>query len=177
MPGLRDVMTLIPPVLLSQWTITSPTQSLHDVRVLGSTDPTYGTVGALGQPNWLPPEDGSPWAVLGLQGTHETTPEPGRVRAVADIVVWLAIEDAETPAVLEDYHDRWIAWQDSFRQIVAANRRLAPGSVTLYPTAGDVRWEYVGGKQQPALKLFGGEWYGAELHTQLSLSMSVNYQG
>lgn len=171
MTGVRDVMPLIPPVLISQWSITTPVnQTIADCRIMDSNDATYGTIG------WLPPRDGSPWAVLEVAQTKETTPEPNRVRVEAAVTIFLAIEHADAPAVIEDYHDRALAYWDSLRQVVAANRRLSPGALTLYPTAGDVRWELVSGKTIPDKALYGGGWRGVEYTTLLSVTVAVNYQ-
>ncbi len=171
MAGVRDVLLLIPPVLLSQWSITSPiVQSLHDCRVADSNDATYGTIG------WVPPRDGSPWAALELAMTKETTPEPNRVRVVGAVTIFLALALADTELVVADLHDRALAYWDSLRQVVAANRRLMPGTTTLYPTAGDVRWELVSGKQIADKAQYGGAWRGVEFTTQLSVTVTVSYQ-
>jgi hypothetical protein len=174
MAGLREIMTLIPPVLVSQLSITTPPQSLATARILNSIDPTYGTVG------WVPPQDGNPFAVLELLSSKEKEYEANRIRAIGLVSIFFAIEHADTPTVAVDYHDRQLAWMDSVRQVVAANRRLASGSLTLYPQAGDVRWQLIEVKMIPQMAapkpLLGSIWRGIECLTNLEASIVVNYQ-
>jgi hypothetical protein len=174
MAGLREIVTLIPPVMVSQLSITNPTQSLASARILNSLDPSYGTIG------WAPPMDGNPFAVLELLSSKEKEHETNRVRAIGVVSIFLAIEHADTPTVYADFHDRQLAWMDSLRQLVAANRRLAPSSLTLYPQAGDVRWQLTEVKMIPQTAapkpLLGSRWRGIECLTNLEASIVVNYQ-
>jgi hypothetical protein len=169
MAGIADLLVLIPPVLLAQWSYNSTT--LSDARILDSTDPTYGAIG------WLPPTNGSPFTIIELAQTKETTPEPNRVLVAAQINIFLALDDAETPAVTTNFEPNLAGWFDSLRQVIAANRRLGTASYVDFPTSGDVRWEFHGGKKQDAKPLLGGAWFGAEFATTLTARVSVTYQG
>ena len=171
MPGLREVVSLIPPVLIAQLSITSPTQALGTARIIGSNDATYGTVG------WTPPLNGTPFAVLELMRTKEVEQEVGRIRAKGIVNTFIAIEHTDTPTVMEDYHDRQMAWMDSMRQVVAANRRLYPGTITQYPTAGDVRWQMTDINMISSKPFLGSIWRGIECLTNLEASIVVNFQG
>ena len=171
MAGLREIITLIPPVLVAQLSIATPTQALGTARIVASNDATYGTVG------WLPPTDGTPFAVLELLSTREIEQEVGRVRVKGIVNIFIAIEHADMAATDVDYHDRQMAWADSIRQVVASNRRLAPGSVTLYPTHGDVRWQLTDTKMVPSKPFLGSIWRGVDCLTNLEASVIVNFQG
>jgi len=170
MAGIREIFLLIPPVLAGQWAITSPTTSIGAVKIHDSTDATYGDIG------WLAPTDGTPWALVELLDSKETTPEPNRVRAAAHVSIFLALDNADTPAIIANFHDLALAWTDTLRQTVAANRQLAPASSAYYPIAGDVRWELLGLKQQESKPLLGHAWRGVEYDTLLTVTVSVAYQ-
>ena len=170
--GMRDVITLIPPVLLAQWGITSPVvQSIGAVRIENSIDPTYGTVG------WLPPLNGVPFAVLTLNETKEHAFETGRIQVDGMLEVFLAIEHAEVPTVSVDYHDRYVAYVDSLRQVIASTFYLQPGSTGLGASTGDVRWRMVSSKHIPSRPILGGAWRGASCLVEVRASILVTYQG
>ncbi len=171
MAGLRDVWTAIPPILTAQLAITNPTTALATARLAGSTDATIGTVG------WLPPTDNSPFAVLTAEGSSEKTPEPNRVWATHDVRVFIGVAHVDTTSSSEDYNDVAVAWADAMRQVVAANRRIEPASLSGYPTSGDVRWDMVGWKLVPHRLILGVPYYGIDVLTHLLMVISVDYQG
>lgn len=170
MSGIRDVLTLLPPILASQWTISSPATTLNRVAILDSNDATYGTI------QWLPPRDGSPWALLECQATKEKIIEVSRIQVTADIPIFLAIEDGDTPAALANYHDRALQWLDSLRAVVAANVYLQPSSLVISTTTGDVRWWLTSSKQVANRPLLGSGWRGIEFTTILQFSQIVTFQ-
>lgn len=170
MAGIRDLLPSMAQLLASQYTITSPTTSLSDVRILGSTDATFGTVG------WVPELNGRPFAVIDPTGVSDATPEPNRVWATYHVSIFVGVEHADTPSVNENYNDLAMAWLDQARQVVASNRRILPNSASLFPTAGDVRWEFRGGSVKPDYPVFGVRYYGVLLHTTVMLAILVNYE-
>jgi len=171
MAGLREILPLIPPILLSQLAITSPTTSLAECRIMGSTDPLYGTVG------WTPRLDGKPFCVLSWQqDTDDDSQETWYIHATWDLELFIAIAHAVDPAVLEDYNDRALAWSDASRLIIAQNRRLSPSADNLFPTAGDVRWNRIGAKAVAQRALLGTPFSGVSIMTKLELSIQVQYQ-
>lgn len=168
--GVRDVIALLPPILATQWSISNPiAQTIESVRIVGSTDSTYGTIG------WLPPLDGNPFALLNLVDTKEAQIETGRIQTTATIEAFLVIEHAEAPTVSEDYHDRCVAYIDSLRQVIAANYYVQPGSSGLETNIGDIRWKLVSTKLVPSKVLLGSAWFGASCMMSLQCSILVNY--
>lgn len=170
--ALRELVAAIPPVLVAQWAISTPTTALAECRIIGSTDTSYGTVG------WLPRMDGAPFCLLEPMSTHENEAvETNRVWTTMQVVLYLLVDHADTAALQQDYNDRSLAWIDSARQVIASNRRLLSASQALYPTAGDVRWTMLSSKIIERHVMFGLPWFAVEIVTELLVIVSVNYQG
>ncbi len=170
--ALREIIEALPPLLVSQLSITSPTTALAECRIIGSIDSTYGTVG------WLPRMDGQPFCLIEPMATHEAdNMEVGRIWTSMQLLLYLLIDHADTAALQQDYNDRALAWIDSARQMIAANRRVLPASQSLYPTAGDVRWTLAATKILERHVMFGIPWFCVELTTEVLVVVSVNYQG
>ncbi len=169
--GVRDVIALLPPILVAQWSITSPAaQTIEAARILGSNDPTYGTIG------WLPSLDGVPFALLNLVETKEAQIEANRIQTTATIEAFLVIEHAEVPTVYENFHDLCVAYIDSLRQLIAANYYLQPGASGMETDIGDIRWRLQSTKLVPSKVLLGSAWFGASCLMTLQCSIPVNYQ-
>jgi len=171
--GYADLLKLIPPTLISQWSITDPvTQSLGDCRILGSNDATYGTVG------WVPRQDGVPFALLETTTIKDDDGiEANRVWSTYGLNICLAIDHADSAAVNENYNLITVAWVDALRQVVASNRRLtAAGSTVLYPTAGDVQWRMLLSKLVKRNIMQGIPYYSVEISTQIRIINAVNYE-
>lgn len=170
-PGLRAVLPLIPPVLLTQLWIDTPTTVLADCRILGSTDPTYGTVG------WTPRLDGKPFAILTWQQTgDDQTQETWHVHAMWAVELFIAIAHATDPIALQNFNDLALAWDDASRLVIASNRRLSPSADNLFPTQGDLRWWRTGGQPVPARVIYGTAYMGVSIATQLEAAITVDYQ-
>lgn len=170
--GLSSILPLIPPVLTSQLAITVPVAlSLPQCRILGDTDPTIGTAGG-----WVPPVDGSPWAVVMPFESKDRMIEPRRKWVTTPLDIFLGIDHADTPGAVENYASIARAWIDAATQIVPANYRLNPGALTLDPSIANIRWDWLGGDYKHNHAFWGTMWQGALLHTELQFSILVNYQ-
>lgn len=169
--GLREVLPLIPPVLLAQLSITNPTTALAECRILGSNDATYGTVG------WVPRLDGKPFAVLSWSAdSDDETQETWYVHATWQVEIFLAIAHASDPSLVANFNDLALAWSDASRYVIASNRRLSPSADALYPQAGDLRWRRTGAKNVPSRALLGTPFAGVSIMTELELTVRVQYQ-
>lgn len=168
--GLLDILPSIAPLLKTSWAITSPATSLGDVRIMGSNDATYGTVG------WPPRLDGVPFVILKpLQFKDDPTKETNRIWTTYDLSVTVAIEHADTPSTSANYYALALAWAESGRQLIAANRRIG-SSLSLFPTAGDVQWWVESGRMEQREILLGTPYWCMQLMTRIKLVISVNYQ-
>lgn len=172
MAGYIDLINGIPPILLSQWSITTPlTQTLGDARIMGSNDPQYGAI------NYIPRLDGTPFAILETtQVKDNDTTESNRIWSTYELQIFLAVEHADTATAYQDFDLICLAWIESLRQTVAANRRLLPLTQTLYPTAGDAQWTMQSGKIIDRRIIFGVPYFGALCATSVRLINAVNYQ-
>jgi hypothetical protein len=170
--GYQDLVMTIPPILIAQCGITDPiTSTLADARVYGSSDPTYGAIG------WPPRLDGKPFAFLNTTAVRDDDMiETNRIWSTYTLMIFLAIEHADTASSLADYHLITLGFLEQLRQVVAANRRLMPQSNTLYPTAGDVRWVMKSGKILERHMLNGVPYYGIEALTTILIVNAVSYQ-
>lgn len=171
-PGVNDLLTLIPPVLLAM-TITTPSSlTMKQARILGSNDATYGTAGG-----WAPPTDGSPWALVYSKGTKEWDNQPWRRWVDASVEVFFAVDQADTSGLAQNYNAIANAWADAARFTVPAHWLLTPGSLTISPLLGNVRWTMEPDTTiEPAYPAFGSHWYGALVKTLLRFSVDVAYQ-
>lgn len=170
-PGLRSVLPLIPPVLLAQLSIDTPTTSLAECRIDGSTDATYGTVG------WTPRLDGQPFAILTWQITNDDeTQETWHVHALWDVELFIAIAHASDPIALQNFNDLALAWDDASRLVIAKNRRLSPSADNLFPTQGDLRWWRLKGTPVPSRSIYGTPYMGVSVLTRLEAAITVQYQ-
>lgn len=161
----------IPPILIAQWGIVNPAKSLTQCVISGSDDPTYGSIG------WLPPTDGTPFALIKVQGIGQSVPETNRVWMSYHLDTFLGIIHGDTENVIFDYNDQALQWAENYVQIVAANRRLTPASLTVSSTSGDVRWEFTGGAIREKHPIYEIPYYGLVLNTKLTITMAVNYEG
>lgn len=169
--GLNSILPLIPPVLTGQLAITTPVAlSLPTCRIYNDTDATIGTVG------WVPPVDGSPWAVVEPLKSTDKVIEPRRKWVITPIDIFLGIDHADTPASTQNYAAIAYAWIDAMTQVVPANYRLNPGALTLDPSIANIRWDWLGGDYKDNHPFWGTMWQGALLHTQLQFSILVSYQ-
>lgn len=173
MAGYINLINGIPPILLSQWAITSPvSQTLADARIMGSNDPLYGAIG------YIPRLDGAPFATLEtVQVKDSDTVESNRIWSTYALHIFLAVEHADTPTAYQDFDLICLAWIESLRQVVAANRRLNNLAQALYPTAGDVQWTMQSGKIVDRHVILGVPYFGALCATSVRLINAVNYQG
>lgn len=185
MSGLRDVLPLIPPLVLGAvagkpaLVIISPNTSLADCRINGSDDASYGTVG------WTPNQSGNPFMVLyadlGKDNPSDRS-SPGRVPTnqiwvESDVDCFIAIDHADQAAnVPANYDDLKVAWVDATRLYIPANRRLQPNAAGLSNIA-DVRWEMLDWKTMPRKLVLGTPFFGALVMTKLSFSLGVTYEG
>lgn len=169
-------MASVASAVASGWTIASPTTSLSATKILNSTDATYGSVG------WTPFTNAPPWCLIMPQGvSDDQRTQPGRATAMYHVSLFVAIEHALTPATTVNYADLADAWLDQCRQVVASNFVLKPGSATLYPTAGDVRWWFRGGTLHDGInakpfRVMGSDWYGVQCQTEVQVITVVTYQ-
>lgn len=170
MAGLRDLLAAIPPILTSQVAITNPNKSLTTCRIYGSNDPQYGTIG------WTPPATQDPFAVLKIQGFTTANTEANRLWVTYQIPIFIAVQHADTPFVLENYNDQALAWGESMMQVVSANRRLLPLGASVSPVAGDTQWLFLRGGVKEAHQVFNIPYYGIECDTTLRIVYAVNYQ-
>ena len=172
MAGFIDLLPAIPPILLAQWSVTSPVaQTLGDARILGSADATYGTIG------WVPRTDGVPFAIL---RTYKVKDDDSlianRIWSEYNMEIFLAVEHADTATADGPYQLLALAWGEKLRQVVASNRRIYPASASLYPQAGDVRWTMKGWSQVERHIVLGIPYFGALCQTCIYLDNAVSYQ-
>lgn len=170
--GYQDLVMTIPPILVNQCTITDPiVSSLATARMYGSSDPSYGAI------NFVPVLTGQPFAYLYTANVIDNDAvETNRIWSTYTLMIFIAIEHADTASALNDYHLIAMGYIEQMRQVVAANRRLTPQSNTLYPTAGDVRWVMKMGKVVDRQVVLGVPYYGVEITTTLMIVNAVNYQ-
>ncbi len=179
MAGQRELVTLIPPVLLTMSIPTvvgqPATTALAEARILGSTDATYGTVG------WTPNarlRDGAPFAIITQSGkTKEFQVETGRVRTAAPVSIFFAVAESDVPNVGFNFEDATVAWRDALRVTIPPNRRLASGSLSISANLMDVRWEMGAGDIKERYEVLGIAFYGVEIETLLSWTTLVQFQG
>src|SRR5689334_4286342 len=175
--GISDLLPTMPPAIINHttgWfinTTPSPTY-LADVRILGGTDPTYGTQG------WVPGQNGLPFAILCVEGSKEDeTKEPNRIWVTYDVRLFVAIVHADTAAASPaDYHQQAMLWLDSARQFVAGNRRVGAAGQQQFGYAGDSRWRMLGGNKVKRYDVLGVPYFGVEIRTDMRLVVLVNYQ-
>lgn len=170
MAGVRDMVALIPPILVSNLAITSPSRTLSTCRIAGSTDATYGTVG------WAPPIDGSPFAVLFTQSVKAKEVETWRLWTDYEVQIFIGISQADEPGALFNYNDQALQWMDNFIQVIAQHRHLLPGSTTISSILGDVQWSYLGGTVRVRHEIYNRNYYGLDLRTNLHIVQTVNWQ-
>lgn len=169
--AIRELRNQMASALLTSCSITSPTTSLSTVRILNSTDATYGAIG------WTPFTNAPPWAILSFTDVADDRQrEPLRARTQTVAQFFIAIEHADTPGTVADYDDLCNAWSDASRQAVYANFALRPASQALYPTAGDVRWEFHHAKREDHWPIMGSKWNGVLVTTALKVVVAVSYQ-
>lgn len=172
--GMREMLPNLA-TLVNGLTVTSQangagtTVALSTTRILGSNDPTFGTVG------WAPPLDGRPFCVVKAEGVSNMEPEPNRTWGVYNVGFCIAIEHADTPAVKENYNDLALAWMDAMQYLVAAHRSGSPYAYTLWPTGGDFQWLYKGASIQPRYRLFGIDYYAVEVHTTCRIVLTTTF--
>lgn len=170
MAGIRDLIAAIPPILEAQLAITSPTKALTTCRIWGSSDATHGSIG------WTPPEDNSAFAVLKVQGFTTANTETNRMWVTYQVPIFLAVAHSDTPALIENFNDEALAWQENMVQVVAANRRLLPIGTSVSPVDGDTQWMLIRGGIREKHQIFDIPFYGVELDTTVRVVYSVNYQ-
>lgn len=171
MGGLREVLPLIPPVLLAQWSIANPTTALAECRIMGSNDATYGTVG------WTPRLDGQPFCVISwADDTDDESQETWFVHATWKVELFLAVAHASDPSLVENFNDLALAWSDASRLVIASNRRLSPSADNLVQNVGDLRWRRTGATNVPSRALLGTPFAGVSIMTELQLTVAVQYQ-
>jgi len=170
MAGIQQLVEQIPPILTANLAISSPARSLSTCRIYGSNSLIYGTIG------WIPPQDQTPFAVVKVQGFSTSVPEPNRIWLKFSVPIFVGVTHADTPFALENFNDQAMQWMDSFVQVIAANRRLYPASLTVSPNVGDVRWELLRGGIREKHPIFDIPYYVTEFDTQITIVYSVNYQ-
>jgi hypothetical protein len=169
--GFRDLLIPIAQILAANWSITNPDKTVSTVRVAGSTDPTYGSIG------WIPPLDDSPFALIWWDQTHDDqSKQPQRVWASYRLHLFLGVTHVDTPATLFDYNDEVLAWSESARQLIAQHIYLMPQSLALFPTAGDVTWVMTDAEVVNDHAILGAHWYGAHIITTVRVVTTVQYQ-
>jgi hypothetical protein len=171
--GIQDVLSLFPQVMIGAFSITKPVSlTLPQMRIMGDTNPTYGTAGG-----WTPPIDGSPWAIIMGVKTKESAPIPNEKLVKSNVDIFVAVDHSDTAALAQNYNAIALAWIDAARQFFPQNRRLYPYSqTTLDPSIWDVLCDFLGGDVVPAHPVFGTTWYGALLHIALEFKAAVSYQ-
>ncbi len=170
--GILDVLYVFPKLMIGSFSMSKPQAlTLAQMRILGDTDATYGTAGG-----WVPPTDGSPWAVVAGVKTTESDPIPNQKLVSSELEIFVAVDHSDTPALLQNYNATALGWIDAARQFFPQNRRLYPYSLTIDPNLWDVLCDFLGGDVMPAYSLFDTEWYGALLHVHLDFKTRVSYQ-
>lgn len=175
MAGERELIAFLPPILLTAsiptviggWVLTP----LSDARIVGSADPSYGTIG------WVPTQTTPPFALIASSKARESQYETGRVRTQADVHLFLAVGEASVPPLGFSLNDAAVAWRDAIRQLVPQHRRLSPQADNAWPTAGDVRWEMGGSEIKERYDILGVAYYGVDITTVLSWTTLVQFQG
>lgn len=177
MPGERELLAFLPPILLAGASIVNTpasgpatTLSLAEARIAGSSDPLYGTIG------WTPRLDNAPFAVISSGKTKESQYETGRVRTQADIHLFIAVAVAAVPSQGLSLNDQAVAWRDAMRALIPQHRRLSPQADNLWPTAGDVRWEMGGADIKDRYDVLGVAYWGVDITTMLSWTTLVQFQ-
>lgn len=169
--GINDLTLWIAATLKSDWNINNPYyRTLSTVRILGSIDETYGSVG------WVPPLDGSPFCTIDVRQIDAKYPETNRIWSVWTISTFVGVVHADTPNALFDYQAQAAAWIDRATEVIPAHCRLAPYSAALQSTSGDVWWEFVRGTIREKHLIYESLYYGAEVISTLRYVKPVNYQ-
>ena len=169
MAGIRELLPFVAQTLETNMAISNPSRTLNSVRILGSTDPNYGTVG------WVPPNDGTPFGLIELASSKASTPETNRIWMTYEVFFFIGIEKTDTPNVVFNFNDQATGWMDSAIQVIASNRRLLPQSNMISPEMGDVQWEIVKAKVTDR-KYWNVSYYGVDITTTIRIVYSVNYQ-
>jgi hypothetical protein len=170
--GILDLLYLFPQLMIGAFAITKPVSlTLPQMRILGDIDPTYGTSGG-----WVPPVDGSPWAVIMGVKTKESAPIPNEKLVKGNVDIFVAVDHSDTAALAQNYNAIALGWIDAARQFFPQNRRLYPNSLTIDPSIWDVLCDFLGGDVVPAHPVFDTTWYGALLHVYLEFKAAVSYQ-
>ena len=169
--GLQNLLIPIATILQTNWSITTPAKTVSTVRISGSNDPTYGSVG------WLPPLDDSPFCLMWWSAVKDDQmKQPQRVWANYQLHLFLGVTHVDTPASLFDYNLQALEWVESARQLVANHIFLVPESSILWPTSGDVRWIMTEGEIINDHAILGAHWYGVHIVTQVIIVTTVQYQ-
>lgn len=177
MSSIRDLIPALPPIILASFIApTSPATPLAECRIMGSSDPTYGT--ASQSSGWVPRTDGRPFAVLSVtEFEDDETKEPNRLWSTHCIEVFIAIDHSDTPGVAQNFNDLANAFIEAARQAIPANRLLYPYYLTLSNVPGDVIWYHKKGSIKPNYPIFGIPYYGVLIPTYIRGTIPVSYQG
>lgn len=172
MAGYRDIILNVPPILLANLKITSPAKTLSDCRILGNTDPVYGTVG------WVPSQNANlnPFAIVKTHFGDATYPETNRLWMKYRQEVFIGIAHYDTPFVIENFNDEAAQWIEQMVQVVASNSRVLPVGSSVSPVAGDVWWEFSRADIVERHLVFGSWYYGVKVSTTMRVVYGVNYQ-
>lgn len=172
MAGYRDLVLAIPPILLADLKISTPTTTLSDCRILGNDDPTYGTIG------WTPPviQSGSAFSIVRTLNGGASYPEPNRVWMLYQQEIFVAIAHADTPFVNENFNDQATQWIDQMVQVIPNNSRVLPVGQSVSPVSGDVWWELKRADINERHLIFNSWYYGVKFLATLRVVYSVNYE-
>lgn len=178
MAGIRDLLPLLPPVLLTA-SITNTSNSnpqLSTVRILGSDDPTYGTAS-----DWTPPLDAGslPFGIIQWLGTtDDMEKEANRVHVTAHLELFIAIAHTDTPDAVVNYIDLELAWDDEMRKLIASKSKLSAESQgVLDPSqAGDIWWIKESATPVNSHSILGTTYAGIQIPMSLWVVIPVNYQ-
>ena len=91
-------------------------------------------------------------------------------------MLFIAIDRKKAPGLAQDYQGLANAFIAAARQVIPANRRLLPYSLTLSNIPGDVYWEHKKGKIEDNHLIKGVGYYGALIETYIHAVIPVSYQ-
>lgn len=175
MPGERELIALLPPILLTARIPSviggSTLMTLSDARIEGSADATYGTIG------WTPLESTPPFVFISSGKADEGQYETSRTRTKSNVHLFFAVAEANVPPVGISPNDLAVAWRDAMRELIPQHRRLSPEADNAWPDAGDVRWEMGGSDIKKSFDILGVAYYGVDITTILSWTTIVQFQG
>lgn len=169
MAGIRDLLPYIPPILIANLAITNPATTLSEARILGSTDPTYGTFNN----GWAPRLDGRPFVIIDADEGKYAYPESNREWVTYRVTLFLAIDHADT-ATTQNYDDLALAWADALSDLIPAHWRL-DNAALLVPFAADIRWVVDVWRKRINRTIIDVPYYGIEMDTSLTLVRPLTY--